>query len=216
MRREWISDDHRNGAQWDDGRLGPLRPHLRPSIKYARKIFGLLDLLHHWQAEQIPFGVSRDSKWRTGTLSSVDFLDIYNKSSVRWGEIDRWDYSDPSEPLPPSYRLYTGLSLLEYFGVIWILLALHSATVTIVKLVMVRGMRRIDLFMEVFVHILHNMNIPIPWRSWEACRGSMEEHKGQFKKEIRETISVMVVNFFFNSLLLVPLFYTGGSYNVRW
>ena len=65
------------------------------------------------------------------------------------------------------------------------------------------------------LHAVQNSNIPFPFRDWDVDNGTIEDHRARFGAVLREVNSVMAVNFFFNSLLLVPLIYTGQKYLIR-
>ena len=79
-------------------------------VFYFAPGFGLFDLLHHWQLEQIPFAVR---KHRNVTINDV--LHLRNIEPMLWSKVDRWNYFDDlKNPTPPPYTLYTGYSIGEY------------------------------------------------------------------------------------------------------
>ena len=60
-------------------------------------------MLHHWQAEQIPFAI-RKQKAEDGTLMDSDRLELnsnINFEDVKWDEIDRTDWTNPQMAEPP-------------------------------------------------------------------------------------------------------------------
>ena len=97
-------------------------------ISFFVPFFGLCDLLHHHKAEQIPFTLGKE-----GTYRATDMLELYNTTPVRWGLIDRWDYSDLTNPSPPSYNTFTLFTLAEAFKLFWILIFLHLLIIFLVK-----------------------------------------------------------------------------------
>ena len=121
----------------------------------------------------------------------------------------RLNYDDPNSPVPPPYSFYTGLDLYLAFLVFWIIFFLHISAILITKLLTVRSMRESANILDKILHAVHNSNIPFPYKDWDVDDGTVEEHRGRFKATLREVNCVMVVNLFFNSLLLGPLIYTG-------
>ena len=65
-------------------------------------------MLHHWQAEQIPFAI-RKQKAEDGTLMDSDRLELNSNiafEDVKWDEIDRTDWTNPLVPERPKERLH--------------------------------------------------------------------------------------------------------------
>ena len=108
-------------------------------ICFFTPFFGLFDLLHHHKAEQIPFTLGKEGKYRPS-----DMLELYNTTPVRWGLIDRWDYSDVTSPSPPSYNTFTLLTLAESFKLFWILIFLHLLIIFLVKVYKSREFKEAD------------------------------------------------------------------------
>merc|ERR1712183_618749 len=111
---------------------------------------------------------------------------------------------------PPDYDLYTGLSLRLYFLLFVLLYVLQTVAVFITKYIVVVEFRKINVIKQ-FAHSLENCGIVIPLQDWDVDHGTVEEHRERFSKVNREVIVTMVVNFFFNFLMLVPLIYTGNK-----
>merc|ERR1719470_161460 len=59
-----------------------------------------------------------------------------------------------------------------------------------------------------FIHAVENVNFPYAFLDWDSLPGTIQEHKDRLQKVAKEVSAVMAVNFIFNLLLLVPLFYT--------
>ena len=78
---------------------------------------GLFNILHHWQAEQIPFWIRRSkAEGNLDGLSDNDTLELNGlNETVYWRDLDRTDWSDPENPAFPSYTFYTGLILGQTF-----------------------------------------------------------------------------------------------------
>ena len=176
--------------------------------------------------EQTPFAVSQ-----SGKMTNKDTLYLHNSDPLPWAHLDRWAYAQPQYReyeehgyreyedyenkflgfktiiLPP-YTLYTGLSLVQHFILFWVILAVHSIAIAITKLIMSKDYRRTS-YLKMFVHALENVNFPIAFLDWDALHGTIQDHKDRLQKVVREVSAVMAVNFIFNLLLLVPMFYTG-------
>ena len=176
-------------------------------ISYFTPFFGLFDLLHHHKAEQIPFSLSKEGKYGPN-----DTLVLYNSTSVRWGLIDTWDYSDEDNPTPPSYTTYTLLSLAESFMIFWLLVLLHLLAVFFVKIIRSEKFQQADK-LDKFLHCMENLNIAYPFQDFDYLSGTAEEHMDRFRKVNFEVLFTMLVNFIFHALMLIPLWYTGQKGN---
>ena len=97
---------------------------------------GLFSLLHHWRWEQIPYKARLEYATR-GFLTPEDKISLYGlNETIYWSELDRWNYSDPQDPQPPSYSIYTGMSLKETFIAGAALLVVHFITLLVVKVIL--------------------------------------------------------------------------------
>ena len=67
-------------------------------------------------------------------------------------------------------------------------------------------------FLEKIVHCLENANIPFPSKDWAAEKGTVEEHFHRMKSCSKEGFLVILTNFVYNCILLVPIFVL-GNYN---
>ena len=176
-------------------------------ISYFTPFFGLFDLLHHHKAEQIPFSLSKEGKYGPN-----DTLVLYNSTSVRWGLIDTWDYSDEDNPTPPSYTTYTLLSLAESFMIFWLLVLIHLLAVFFVKIKRSEKFQQADK-LDKFLHCMENLNIAYPFQDFDILHGSAEEHKKRFRNVNIEVLLTMFVNFLVHCLMLLPLWLTGQGNN---
>ena len=74
---------------------------------------GLFNILHHIRFEKVAFKIRLDY---ATTISAEDKIALYGlNETIFWTELDRWNYTDPNNPTPPDYSLYTGLTLKETF-----------------------------------------------------------------------------------------------------
>ena len=181
---------------------------------------GLFSILHHWQAEQMPFEVSQGTTRLQDNLPGMlnktndgELLYLSKFGPVAWSLIDRSNYSDldplTQRPQPPDYTLYTGLRLLHYFMLFVLLYVLQTVAIFITKFIVVKEFRKINMIKQ-FAHSLENCGIVFPLQDWDVDHGTVEEHRQRFSKVNREVIVTMVVNFFFNFVMLIPLIYTGS------
>ena len=175
---------------------------------------GLFDLLHHWQAEQIPFAIRRQ-KAVDGTLMDNDMLMLnlnITSEDVRWDQLDRTDWTEPHTPVFPGYTSYTGLSLRETFLSFLALLGVQFLTVLILKFIFVKSIRETKgKKLDILRHCLENMNIPVPWEDFDVQRGKIEEYKERRRRVHKEMFWVMISNLIFHLLMLLPLIYTGEN-----
>ena len=169
---------------------------------------GLCDLLYHWKAEQVPFSWRKTSA-KNNWMKPNDTIALFNTTRpVFWSEIDRWDYTNPSSPIPPDYTYYTGINLTETTVVFGFIMACHFIITIIVKAYTVDNFKRWR-FMNMFVHIIYAMNIASPAEDWDQGKFTVEEFKKRHKKVNQEMNWNMAVNFLFALVLTCPLVYTG-------
>ena len=65
--------------------------------------------------------------------------------------------------------------------------------------------------LDIILHAAQNSNIPFPFKDWDVDNETIEDHRARFRTTLTEVNCVMAVNFFFNSLLLGPMIYTGQA-----
>ena len=137
---------------------------------------------------------------------------MYNKTPVPWSDIDRWDYTDPEDPTPPPYTLYTGLDPGLAFGLFWVLLLLNAITIFVIKVITVEKFYKFNI-LDIVLHCLENCHIPLPWRDWDEGAGSVEEVRARYRRVRTEVVLTMLVNLLFNMVMLVPMIYTGDTHS---
>lgn len=122
----------------------------------------------------------------------------------------RWNYTNPLAPEAPDYSIYTGLSAKMTLMAFFLLLGLHTLMVALVKLSTSEEFRSRDgKSFKKMIHVIANLNIPSPFRDWDAGDFSVEEHRRRrFWTEL-EMGCLFIVNTVFSMALLVPLWYTG-------
>ena len=134
---------------------------------------------------------------------------MYNLNrTVLWSSIDRWNYTDPDNIKPPSYTLYTGLTLGNYFLLFLSIMIAQIIAIIVIKILTVNGLQLKNWF-DLVIHGVENSNIPFPWKDWDEGGGDSAAYKKRFKQVNKEMLWTMLINFFFHLMLLVPLFFTG-------
>ena len=173
-------------------------------VAYFTPGFGLFDILYHWKYEQTKYSDKLNDK-----LMNTSMVFLYN-ATVSWRDINRWDYSAPSHPSPPSYTLYTTYSLKEYFLGLWIILAFHTFANVMIKIATSEHFRRhCSSLLEMFVHGFENTNICIVWRDWDEDTGTVKECKMRRRYVLAEMILTMLVKAAVHALMVTPIFMTG-------
>ena len=182
-------------------------------IVFFTPSLGLYNILNHWKAEIHPFKFRINAAKRLNMTPSLNAkIELFNMTeTVYWSELDRWDYSDPQHPIPPSYKLYTGMSLKETFGVFFIILIVHSLCLLLVKIKTSHEFKKMEkkkLF-EKAIHLLENVNFLVPYRDWDQGSHSVAEFRRRYSNTEREMIWSFAVTFLFTAVMFIPLLCTG-------
>ena len=94
--------------------------------------------------------------------------------------------------------------------VFFLLLGIHTLTVTLVKVSTSREFRcRDGTSFKKMIHVISNINIPSPFRDWDAGNFSVEEHRRRRWNTEVEMGCLFIANTVFSIALLFPLWYTG-------
>ena len=171
---------------------------------------GLLNILHHWKAEQLQFWI-RKHHAEIGTMKDNDKLYLFNQTEdVLWSDIDRWNYTDRKSPKPPEYWHYTGYSLGTTFLVFFGLSVFHLICIFIVKLSTMKRIRRKDFNLTTFIRILKNLNLPLPLKEWDrGHHASVEKYQRRFRRQNLEMGICFGINFAVTVAQMIPLWWTG-------
>ena len=170
---------------------------------------GLFSILHHWIWEQIPFRVRLEYAKR-GFLSSDDKIGLYGlNESIYWTELDRWDYSDPEDPAPPPYYIYTLFSLETTVIAGVVLIGLQFLLITVTKILTSAEFRERGNYVNKTIHVLENLNYATPFCEWDEGEHTIQEFKGRFRATCSEMAATFIVNFLSSLAMMVPLWYTG-------
>ena len=166
---------------------------------------GLISILNHWKAEQIPFGAAQ-------SVRSTSRVDLFNETEeLLWRDINRWNTDNPEHPIPPSYTLYTGMTLGTTFKGFLLILTMHFISVLIVKICTGKSYVKETPF-NWLVDVLESMNVPSPFRDWDTYKGTVEEHRRRYAMVSTEMMCLYGVTLTFTMIMLIPLWWTGKCY----
>jgi len=175
---------------------------------------GLFNILHHWRWEQIPFSTRMEYAKR-GFLRSDDKISLYGlNETIFWTELDRWDYSDPQNPAPPHYSIYT-FSLQTTFIAGAALMALQFILILVTKIKTSPEFRKKGHYVNKFIHVILNINFATPFYDWDEGNHTSQEFKARFRGTCSEMAATFCVNILSTLLMLVPIFYTAYQVNKR-
>ena len=98
------------------------------------------------------------------------------------------------------------MTLMAFF----FLLGLHILMVALVKVSTSEEFRtRDEKSFKKMIHVISNINIPSPFRDWDAGDFSVDEYRRRRCNTEVEMGCLFIVNTVFSMALLVPLWYTG-------
>ena len=172
-------------------------------VMYFTPPLGLFNLLRHLQAEQ--------TKWDDNIVkhfvNTDGTIQFGNSSNIPWNKIDRWTNSSDCEQTlqSPHYTLYTTYNLIDYFYGFCAVLIIQTIWVYIVKLKFSHAFGK-SSWLEKLIHSMENIHIPYNYEEWDTEKsGDVAKHIQRMKHNTKEVMSVMIINFLFNCILLIPL-----------
>ena len=143
-------------------------------------------------------------------ISPTDKIVLHGlNATVYWSELDRWDYSDPINPTPPTYSLYTGLSLKNTFITFLILSAVQILTLLVVKTFTSEEFRKGDPIKKM-IHLIENANFSHPYKDWDAGQHTVAEYRLRYRATCREMAATLATNTVFSLVMMGPVWYTGS------
>ena len=174
---------------------------------------GLFNILHHWQAEQIPFSIRK----KYNLIHPKDQVYLYNlNDTIFWKDLERWNYyEDPNEPTPPSYSVYTGLTLKWTFVTFLMFFILHNIVMAIVKQLTSSDFKNEENQFNKLVHVIQNTNFSFPHKDWDcndAESKTIDGFKERFRNTEKEMIFSLLLNSFVSVAMLGPIWFTGKYY----
>ena len=133
-----------------------------------------------------------------------------NSSQIAWHHLDRWTYSLDDSPKPPSYSLYTMVSL-QYYFIIWLfILFTQICVIFVVKFNLAKAFGRLNI-LEKIIHCVEGTNLPYNAQEWDTPRnGNAHVHISRMKANQLEGLVLIFVNLVFKMTMLVPLYVLGN------
>ena len=139
---------------------------------------GLMDSLRHFQADSIPFKNPRTGTFGEGLYKynfAEDLLYFGNAPPVAWSDISHVDYSDPLDPKPPHYSIYTGMSSKQTFVFFSVLWTLQILSIWIKNYCMSPSFRKMSA-LDQYIHSFLSVIMPIPSVDWSIGDGDIADH----------------------------------------
>ena len=168
---------------------------------------GLFSILNHWLAEQYTFPIRR----KYNLIHPKDEVHLFNSTkTMYWKELDRWNYfGDIDDPTPPSYILYTGLTLQWTFVAFFMLMAFQFIALFLVKTFTSAEFKKEENMFNKCIHILQNTNYSSPFQDWDEGMFPLEEYKIRYNLTETEMALSFAVNNVISIVMLLPIWYTG-------
>ena len=185
-----------------------LATRLLAMLLYFVPSLGMLNILRHYQAERIPFAnLNLKTKRRKYDFSN-DMLYFGDAEPVRWADITHVNYSNPFDPVPPPYTIYTGLTSRDFFiifGSMWLLQIFAIWLHNFLRSKSFKTLSGFDQIMHAFCSII----TPAPSVDWMQGQGDCKEHHDRMKGIKKEVTGMVKINWIFNFLHILPLVYLG-------
>ena len=182
-----------------------LAMRLQAMLVYFMPSLGLLDCLRHHQTERIPF--TNDN---TLVEQKYDFLHdkLYygNAPVVDWADITR--YTNPYDPSPPPYSIYTGLTSSTFFIIFVFMWLLQIYVIWLYNVQRSNAFQSLSTF-DQLLHSFQSVITPAPSVDWADGQGDEVDHFNCMKMNQKEVLGVIKINAFFNFLYILPLAYLG-------
>ena len=151
---------------------------------------GLFSLLHHWRWEQIPYKARLDYA-RRGFLTPEDKIALYGlNETIYWSELDRWDYSDPLQPTPPSTSIYLLMSLESICFAAAALTTLQFFSILAAKMLTSAEFKKRGHYVNKLIHVLENLNYATPFSDWDEGDQTIQEFRERFRATCKEMMAV--------------------------
>ena len=172
---------------------------------------GLFSLLHHWQAENTPFKVRLDMISENPANFQTSNIHLYNMSEeVAWSLLDRWNYKDQNDPVPPDYSIYTGTTLKYTLFAFTALFCLKMMLFLVIKICTSEDFRERKNYFHKFTHLFQVTNIPFPYQDWDVGNyNSIQTFIDRYRKTEIEMLASFGITFLFTLIYMIPLTYTG-------
>ena len=169
-------------------------------LAYLTPFLGLLNILAHWKGESIRYYYGAVDVWN---VNLVDF------KTVNWiTDLDRGEYNEDGKFIPVGYSAYTGVRLWAAYVLLTVLLCLQCLLLLLVKMKLSKTFQAADTTKKI-THVLEVVNLPAIFGDWDQGDQVAEVYQNRFKDTQKEMGVIVVIHYFFNMLLLTPIFVTG-------
>ena len=148
----------------------------------------------------------RDANWNWILVNVTTDVVYFSNLTFPWSTLTRFDYTDPENPIRPSYEnLYTMFSLETYLYSFWAVLALQAILTYFVKKSTNPCSFARKNWSEKMTHCMENVFIPAPLEDWDDLPGTISQYKQRQRTNLIEIGCTLVINLLFNLLLLIPI-----------
>ena len=93
-------------------------------------------------------------------------------------------------------------------------MAIHALAMLFVKIVTSAEFRARGNLMKKCLHVIQNMSLATPYQDWDEGVHTVPEYKRRFQRTNIEMACCLTLNIVVSLVMLVPLWYTGGSNSV--
>lgn len=185
-----------------------LAMYLLAKLVFFIPSLGMLNCLRHYQSEKIPFGGENFYGGQKYDFKR-DKLYFGNAPVVAWADITRVDYSDPDNPKPPPYTIYTGLTSKEFFIIFLVIWLFQIFFIWLHNFLRSPAFKTLSAFDQI-MHSFQSVITPAPSVDWVYGQGDCEDHFKRMKDVQKEVAGVIKINFLFNILHILPITYLGN------
>ena len=169
---------------------------------------GLMNVLRHSQADRIPFSpISQFFKVYQSPINAK-FLNFSDAPPVAWTDITHVNYANPNNPTPPPYSLYTGLTSKQSFIAFVSIWLLQIICIWVKNLCSSTSFTTLSFF-DQMLHSFQSVIAPTSAVDWASGPGNCSDHYIRMKRALREVVSTLLINFFFQLIHLIPIIYLG-------
>ena len=169
-------------------------------VFFFTPFLGQLNILAHWKAEQIQFNSS-------GPSQEFYYMDDGQVETIPLKVLNRMDNSTTPHTLP-QYSLYTLIDLARAYILLLCLLFVHMIVMHVTKYFTSKSYKQAHFF-EKFVHMIECLNIPSIHSDWDCEDGDVAQHRQRWRQAWREMVSMEIITWLSNILLVMPLMVTG-------
>ena len=179
-------------------------------VMFWTPCFGLFGILSHWNFEQVGYKVRIDYAAQIIPSDKIQLRGL--KEDILWTELDRWSYEDPTNPEPPPYSIYTGLSIKGSMIAFIALSIIQCLVLGFVKYKTSEKFRsNSEKVFNKILHLLEGINLSFPFQDWDQKKCTVTEFRRRHKDVMKEMIASMFTNSVFSVIMLVPIWFTGNG-----